>query len=83
MVVKAKEDHQRQGGDTFCPEIKETYKDQQGKKEIKVHEKVGGRADVEKAGVEGETAPTGKQDSPEGGVKLELELDSGTIGQAE
>jgi hypothetical protein len=47
-AVAAKEEYKRLGGDTFRPEIKETYKDQKGMAESKVHEKVGGRAIAEK-----------------------------------
>jgi len=76
MTVKAKQDYERKGGDTFRPEMKETYKDQKGKKEIKVHTKVGGRVDanVEAAGVD--TATVKKEESPEGGIRLERGVSS-------
>lgn len=45
MVVKAREQLKHLGGETFRPELRETYKDQNGKKEIKVHEKSEGSAD--------------------------------------
>ncbi|KAF2023110.1 hypothetical protein EK21DRAFT_95172 [Setomelanomma holmii] len=44
LVVKVKEDIKRNGGETYRPEIKESYKDKSGKKETTVHEKVGGKA---------------------------------------
>ncbi|XPS67862.1 hypothetical protein M3J07_000156 [Ascochyta lentis] len=44
MAVRAHEDLQRLGGETFRPEFRETYRDQQGKKETTVHDQVGGSA---------------------------------------
>ena len=45
MVVKAREELKRLGGQTFRPEFREIYKDQKGKKEITVHHKTGGSTD--------------------------------------
>ncbi|KAF2129532.1 hypothetical protein P153DRAFT_291331 [Dothidotthia symphoricarpi CBS 119687] len=44
MVHKARQDFDRLGGETFRPEIRETYKDQKGKAETTLHDKVGGKA---------------------------------------
>lgn len=42
MVVKARQDRERMGGETFRPELRETYKDQRGKAQTMVHNKVAG-----------------------------------------
>lgn len=44
MVTKARQDRDRMGGDTFRPELRETYKDQRGKAQTMVHSKVAGAA---------------------------------------
>ncbi|KAF2134010.1 hypothetical protein P153DRAFT_392632 [Dothidotthia symphoricarpi CBS 119687] len=46
MVKKARQDLDRIGGQTFRPELKETYKNQQGKTHQIVHEKVTGKVAV-------------------------------------
>jgi hypothetical protein len=45
MAVKARADLERLGGETFRPEIRETYKDQLGQSQITKHDKVGGKLD--------------------------------------
>jgi hypothetical protein len=72
MAVVAKEEYKRLGGDTFRPEIKETYKDQKGVAEIKVHEKIDGRA--KKEGLDGEDV---------GGVKFEREMSQDVVVKTE
>ncbi|KAJ4341303.1 hypothetical protein N0V95_007251 [Ascochyta clinopodiicola] len=47
MVVKARQDRDRMGGEAFRPELRETYKDQRGKAQTMVHSKVAGSATVE------------------------------------
>jgi hypothetical protein len=49
MAAKAREEVQKLGGDTFRPEIKETYQSRQGGKEVKVHEKVAGKREKKSA----------------------------------
>lgn len=44
MVVKVRQDRDRIGGETFRPELRETYKDQRGKAQTMVHSKVGSTA---------------------------------------
>ena len=44
IVVKARQDRDRMGGETFRPELRETYKDQRGKSQTMVHNKVAGSA---------------------------------------
>jgi predicted nucleic acid-binding Zn-ribbon protein len=46
VVAKARKNHERMAGDTYRPELRETYKDQQGKAQSIVHSKVPGSADV-------------------------------------
>ncbi|KAF2826558.1 hypothetical protein CC86DRAFT_32067 [Ophiobolus disseminans] len=83
MQVKAKEDYKRQGGDTFRPEMKETYKDQRGKKETKVHEKVGGRTGGKSGTARDDQRDVRKEESPEGGVRLEHGLISDELVRAD
>ncbi|KAF2473935.1 uncharacterized protein BDR25DRAFT_126217 [Lindgomyces ingoldianus] len=47
MAVKARENLERMGGETMRPEFRETYKDQQGKKQEVVHGRVPGNATPE------------------------------------
>lgn len=42
VMAKAKQNLERLGGDTFRPEIRETYTDQKGKSQTTLHSKVGG-----------------------------------------
>jgi hypothetical protein len=42
MIVKARQDFERLGGEKFRPEIRETYKDQRGNAQTVVHTKVAG-----------------------------------------
>ncbi|KAF2031558.1 hypothetical protein EK21DRAFT_63068 [Setomelanomma holmii] len=42
MKVKARQDLERMGGETFRPEIRETYKDQRGQSQTTLHDKVAG-----------------------------------------
>jgi hypothetical protein len=89
MAVKAKEEYKRLGGDMFRPEIKETYKDQKGVAESKIHKKVGGPVFVKKeASVEGDVGSVDvkKEDSDEegiGGVKVEPEMSPDVIVEKE
>jgi hypothetical protein len=39
LVVKARQDRERSNGEKYRPEIRETYKDQLGQSQIKVHDK--------------------------------------------
>jgi hypothetical protein len=43
LVVKARQEMERMGGDTFRPEIRETYKDQRGQAQITKHDHVAGK----------------------------------------
>lgn len=43
MKVKAQQDLERTGGETFRPEIRETYKDQRGQSQTTLHDKVAGK----------------------------------------
>jgi hypothetical protein len=45
MAAKARSDLERLGGETFRPEIRETYKDQLGQSQITKHDKVAGKKD--------------------------------------
>lgn len=49
MAVKARAELARMGGETFRPEFRETYKDQNEKKETTVHSKFGSSTGVESA----------------------------------
>ena len=71
MVAKARQDLERLGGETFRPEIRETYKNQHGQSHTTMHEKVGGNR--------GLSNTTGKEDA----VKLAHEAPSPqqTLGQ--
>jgi hypothetical protein len=40
LVAKARQDRERSNGETYRPEIRETYKDQLGQAQVKVHDKV-------------------------------------------
>ncbi|KAH7089162.1 hypothetical protein FB567DRAFT_326411 [Paraphoma chrysanthemicola] len=42
MKIKAHQDMERVGGETFRPEIRETYKDQRGQSQTTLHDKVAG-----------------------------------------
>jgi hypothetical protein len=54
MVVKARQNFERMGGETFRPEIRETYTDQQGKSQTTVHSKISGNATLDKNGIKPE-----------------------------
>ena len=60
MVVKARQDRDRMGGETFRPELRETYKDQRGKAQTIVHNKVGGNASLEGV-VNARVSPAGSE----------------------
>ncbi|KAF2873383.1 hypothetical protein BDV95DRAFT_592763 [Massariosphaeria phaeospora] len=54
MALKSRQDFERMGGETFRPEIRETYTDQRGKSQTTLHTKVAGNptaADTTKPGV--------------------------------
>lgn len=46
MKAKARQDMERLGGETFRPEIRETYKDQRGQAQSTLHDKVAGNLDL-------------------------------------
>jgi predicted nucleic acid-binding Zn-ribbon protein len=46
VAAKARKNHERMAGDTYRPEMPETYKDQRGNAQTIVHNKVPGSADV-------------------------------------
>lgn len=58
MVVKARQDLERMGGETFRPEIRETYTDQQGRSQKTLHNKVGGNLALGKNGIPPEVTQT-------------------------
>jgi hypothetical protein len=64
MVAKAKEGLEKLGGDKFRPEIREMYRDKEGRKEVTVREKSGGREVIK-----GEDERVWEEGS-DGGVKL-------------
>jgi hypothetical protein len=65
MAVKAKQELERLGGETFRPEIRETYTDQQGRSQKTVHSKVGGNAALAQNGIKPESAqPTASELKP-------------------
>lgn len=47
---KQRQEYERLGGETFRPELRETYKDQKGKAETTLHDKMGGKAALFEAG---------------------------------
>ncbi|KAF1844954.1 uncharacterized protein K460DRAFT_405232 [Cucurbitaria berberidis CBS 394.84] len=75
MVVQLQRDLGRMGGKAFRPEIRETYKDQQGHSEVAVHEKIAGNTAV-KAGEEEEN-----EDMDGGGVEIGDEQLVGVVGK--
>ncbi|KZM25945.1 uncharacterized protein EKO05_0009220 [Ascochyta rabiei] len=60
MVVKARQDRDRMGGESFRPELRETYKDQRGKAQTVVHSTVAGSATVE-GGANARVSPAGSE----------------------
>lgn len=60
MVVKARQDRDRMGGEAFRPELRETYKDQRGKSQTMVHNKVAGNAALDN-GTNARVSPAGAE----------------------
>ncbi|KAF2631108.1 hypothetical protein BU25DRAFT_407658 [Macroventuria anomochaeta] len=60
MVVKAHQDRERMGGETFRPELRETYKDQRGKAQTMVHSKVAGSTVLDSS-VSARVSPAGSE----------------------
>jgi hypothetical protein len=71
MKMKLKDEHERQGGDAFRPEIRETYKDQKGKAQMRVHGKVNGRVVAKKE--------ESDEEEDVGGVQVEPEMTPGMV----
>lgn len=60
MVVKSRQDRERMGGETFRPELRETYKDQRGKAQTMVHSKVAGNTALD-SGVNARVSPASSE----------------------
>lgn len=60
MVVKARQDRERMGGETFRPELRETYKDQRGNAQTMVHSKVAGNTNLD-SGVNARVSPASSE----------------------
>ncbi|KAJ4990339.1 hypothetical protein SVAN01_04221 [Stagonosporopsis vannaccii] len=60
MAVKARQDRERMGGETFRPELRETYKDQRGNAQTMVHGKVAGNTGLD-SGVNARASPASSE----------------------
>lgn len=83
MVKKAQQNFQNMGGETFRPELHETYTDQQGNTQKKVHQQVGGNAAMVN-GSPSEILPSTLKSKDEGPVMNELPpaVNQGTLLQS-
>lgn len=56
LAAKARQDRERLGGETFRPEIRETYKDQLGQSQTTLHDKVAGSKALPNSGAKKDEA---------------------------
>ncbi|KAJ8105772.1 hypothetical protein OPT61_g9979 [Boeremia exigua] len=60
MAVKARQDRERTGAETFRPELRETYKDQRGKAQTMVHSKVAANTGLD-SGINARVSPASSE----------------------
>lgn len=69
MAVENQKENGRLGGERFRPEIRETYKDQSGRKQVELHQKVAGNVMMKHIQDDSDE----RDEAGRGGIKIEPE----------